>query len=181
MTNAGIQYDRKELLTFDEAATKIGVSRWSITRAVQTGILTSVRIPHEMNKFIPRYEVEPLVNTGKITSREARARIEEARKKVGVVASHEGSFNLDGTPDWISKSELVAMLMEMGFHFERLLSDKLQEQREQFLKEVRELAFELVKQNPEVASRVQKFAEVVEQSKDKPAGGLLDDALEFLS
>lgn len=141
LVNGITAFKRSELYTYDEAAAIIGVRYASICEAVRYGVLTSTRIPsHPNKKFVLKSEVNPIAGSRRVTSKKARMAVELERQRNASQAQPVKEFNLDGTPDWISKTELVTMLMEMGFHFERLLSVKMQEMREQFLQEVRELS-----------------------------------------
>ena len=77
------KYTADELYNYDQAAEVIGVSRGALSLATSSGILTAVRMPHEIRKYVLRLEVDAVAGMGQVTSKEARAKIEMARRKSG--------------------------------------------------------------------------------------------------
>lgn len=170
------EYDIEELYTYEEAAKVAAVKYSAITEAVRFGVLTSTRLPdHPNRKFVLRSEIDALAGTGKVGSKEARAKVAEVRRNA-IQAQSDKDYNVDGTPDYISKNELVAILKEQGIQFEQILAAKLQEQTELFMRWM----LELVDQNPGTSKRVKEVSEAISQLSSKPPREFLKDVVELI-
>lgn len=109
MTNTDALHSN-DYVTYDEAASILGVTRGTVDRAVNTCILTSVRFPGSGRggrKYIPRFEVEALEGLT-VNSRRAKEHLERVRRARGV----EQQYSVDGTVDWVPKSDLERVIAE---------------------------------------------------------------------
>lgn len=102
-------YEREELYTYREAVSIIGVSVAAINEAARTGVVTRVRLPHSRELYILKDEVDALAGFGRVSSKEARAKIEQVRRERGM---GEQQYNEDGTPNWMGKSDLERVIAE---------------------------------------------------------------------
>jgi hypothetical protein len=120
-------YTREELYTYRETAGIVEVSIDAVFQAARTGVVTRVRLPHSREMYIVKDEVEALRGFGRITSKEARVKIEQVRRERGM----EKEYNEDGTPNWMGKSDLERVIAENNAVMEevkqqlRNLGDKL--------------------------------------------------------
>jgi hypothetical protein len=113
VTETSLKYSRDELYTYDEAKEIIGV-RWdAITRGVTAQVLTGIRLPHEQNKFLIKYEVEALRGFKQTTSKEARRLVEEAR------AAHNPNTNSQPELDQLSLTKEMARRESLGENAEQ--------------------------------------------------------------
>jgi predicted site-specific integrase-resolvase len=102
-------YEREELYTYKEAMGIIGVSYAALNEAARTGVMTRVRLPHSRELYIPKDEVDALKGYGRVTSKEARVKIEQVRRERSM---GEKEYNEDGTPNWMGKSDLERVIAE---------------------------------------------------------------------
>ena len=77
--NAAAMYSREELYDYQEAVSIIGCKYYAISDAARMNILTSVRLPHEMKKYVLKSEVDALAGLKRVTSKEARERLAAVR------------------------------------------------------------------------------------------------------
>ena len=89
--NAAAMYSREEVCDYNEAASIIGCKYDAISDAVRMDVLTGVRLPHEMKKYVPRCEVDALAGLKRVTSKEARERLAAVRGPRNYVAEELSS------------------------------------------------------------------------------------------
>lgn len=112
------QLDR--YVTYAEAAKILGVGRTTINTAAATGLFTTLRPLGKHYKVIPRYEVEALVGWA-VLSQQARDMLDELRRQ----KAGEKEYNIDGTADYESESEIKRLMRKQEDAIEEL-SAKLQ-------------------------------------------------------
>ena len=116
-----------EYVSYNEAANLLGVTRGTVDRAVNTCILTAVRLPGvPRNKFIPRFEIEALKGLN-VNSRRAKEHLDQVRRERGM--AEEKQYNEDGTSRWVPESDLQD-IVEMQKIIAR--------QQEQMMKDIQE-------------------------------------------
>ncbi len=116
-----------EYVSYNEAASLLGVTRGTVDRAVNTCILTAVRLPGiPRNKFIPRFEIEALRGLN-VNSRRAKEHLDQVRRERSM--AEEKQYNEDGTTRWVPESDLND-IVEM----QRIIIS----QQEQMMKDIQE-------------------------------------------
>lgn len=98
-------------VTYQEAASILQAHVITVTRAVNAGVLTAVRLPipgRGGRKYIPRFEVDALEGRN-INTQAAREHLEQVRRERGMT---EKEYNQDGTPNWMGKSDLERVIAE---------------------------------------------------------------------
>lgn len=87
ITKTVTEYTRDEVYTYVEAAKVIAVSQFSLRDAAGMGTFTTVRLPHEMEKFIPKIEVDALAGLGQVKSKKVREILAQVRQQ-SVIDAH---------------------------------------------------------------------------------------------
>ena len=133
-----------EYVSYNEAASLLGVTRGTVDRAVNTCILTAVRLPGvPRNKFIPRFEIEALKGLN-VNSRRAKEHLDQVRRERSM---GEKEFNEDGTDRWVPSSELDKLVEEVRIMKER--QEQIAKEQQEVIAKMNRAAEHLLSMTPE--------------------------------
>src|SRR5258708_30848951 len=139
-------YGRDEVYTYREVADIVGVSIDAVFQAARTDVVTRVRLPHSREMYIVKDEVEALRGFGRITSKEARVKIEEVRRERGM--TDEKQYNEDGTNNWVPSSELDKLVEEVRIMKER--QEQIAKEQQEVIAKMDRAAEHLLSMTPKV-------------------------------
>jgi len=135
-------YNGEECLDYSDAAVYAHISRDTVIKAITIGVFIPVRVNGQSKKYILKWELDAVMDRP-VASRRTAEYLNAIRVKRNAPGLHtaaaEQEFSVDGTPEYITSSELRLILMEYGLRFEQVLAAKLQEQSVLFVRQIREL------------------------------------------
>jgi hypothetical protein len=124
-----MDYNGEAFVDFTDAAAMFPTGRGNIIRAVNMHVFSTIRPGGEYGKkYIPVWEIEAVKNmpggciVGSLKTADYLRELRRERNKAASATATDKDYNVDGTPDYISKSELSEILKAQGIQLERILA-----------------------------------------------------------
>jgi hypothetical protein len=153
------QSNSSEYVTYHEAAGILNTDYTMIAKAAAIGVFRTVRPMKAHHKVIPRWEVEALIGWT-ITNRQALDRLDGLRRQRA-----KEEYAVDGTVDWVPKSEIDSALEDIAKAQKMILAhqERLMEAQKELDEHVKKVADHLLSLDPDTMMR-EIFADYLQRT-----------------